>query len=135
MIIYSPLFVILDYCQTSGPLGMESRIISVHQISASSYFNETTTPDRGRLNMKNENRSFGAWVSAIDDTSQWYQVDFERIIKLIEIDTQGRTAFGSQEYWVKQYTVSYGYHPERIDAQFYQQSGQTKVNFSAFLCV
>jgi hypothetical protein len=103
---------------------MEDRRISVHQISASSSLDEKFLPDYGRLNV---DANHGAWIALLLDTAQWYQVDFERIVKLIEIHTQGRTPDANEEQWVKEYTVSYAHHPDRIDSQFYQKNGQAKV--------
>ena len=111
-----------ESCQTVRALGMEDRRISVHQISASSYQDVNSIPDYGRLNGRKVDGTFGVWIALYQDTNQWYQVDFNTIIKLIEIHTQGQS-----NQWVKEYTVSYGFHPNLIDYQFYQQNGQTKV--------
>ena len=101
---------------------MEDRRISVHQISASSSQDANSIPDYGRLNGRKVDGTFGVWIALYQDINQWYQVNFNTIIKLIEIHTQGQS-----NQWVKEYTVSYGFHPNRIDYQFYQQNGQTKV--------
>ena len=106
---------------------MQDRRISAHQISASTFWDPNYLPDYGRLNIRH---AHGSWLARNQNTDQWYQVDFEAIVKLIEIHTQGLGVTGR---WVKEYTVSYSFHPDRIDSQFYQQNGQTKVKQLCFL--
>ena len=115
----------LDFCQTARPLGMEDRRISTYQLTASTYF-ATTVPDYGRLNEQKTDEHFGVWLAKEENTDQWYQADFEKTVKLVEIQTQGRPQY--LPHWVKEYSLSYGLHPDRIDSQFYQENGQTKVN-------
>ena len=96
---------------------MEDNRIGAHQLSASSSHKQNKA-DRGRLNGASD------WASEHRDSNQWYEVDFMTTVRLQEIHTQG--APGHDE-WVKQYTVSYGYHPDRIDSLVYEQNGGTKV--------
>ena len=115
----SRLVNILESCQTPGPLGMEDNRISNYQLSASSEYGGLEK-HLGRLNGQ------ACWGANHKDMNQWYQVDFTTTVRLLEIHTQGRPINNGNQ-WVKQYTVSYGYRPDRIDSQFYQQDGQTKV--------
>ena len=98
---------------------MEDYRISKYQLSASSEY-EGLEKHLGRLNGQE------CWAAKHLDMNQWYQVDFTTTVRLLEIHTQGRPINNGNQ-WVKQYTVSYGYRPDRIDSQFYQQDGQTKV--------
>ena len=97
---------------------MEDNRIGAHQLSVSSIYDQIYTADRGRLNGASD------WAPQHADSSQWYEVDFMTTVRLQEIHTQGAPA---HDEWVKQYTVSYGYHPDRIDSLVYQQNGGTKV--------
>ena len=105
---------------------MGDRRISAHQISASSYEDANSIPDHGRLNGRKTDGTFGVWIAGYENTMQWYQVDFQTTVKLIEIHTQGQS-----HQWVKEYTISFGFDPHFIYSQSYQQNGETKVK----LCV
>lgn len=98
---------------------MEDNRIGAHQLSVSSSYNQNYKADRGRLN-----NAASHWASLHIDSNQWYEVDFMTTVRLQEIHTQGAPGF---DQWVKQYTVSYGYHPDRIDSLVYEQNGGTKV--------
>ncbi|CAH1267106.1 EDIL3 [Branchiostoma lanceolatum] len=70
-------------CHVSSPLGMESRAIQDHQISASSY-RGSNTPQKARLNWT------GAWRANFNNQDQWLQVDLLNRRTVTGIKTQGR---------------------------------------------
>ena len=93
------------------PLGVESRnVIRDSQLSASSY-EEGFKPDEGRLNGP------AHWAPASDDDdsgedngrNEWFQVDFQTIVKITGLQTQGPN---TDDYYTMELQVEYGNHSE-----------------------
>ena len=81
---------------------MESRQILDRQISASSEYDSEHSAQNGRLNFKNPPNP-GAWSPKLSDGS-WLQVDFENLVIITEVLTQGRSDLPQ---WVTSFTLSY----------------------------
>ncbi len=101
--------VIAESCMQ--PLGVESRnVIRDSQLSASSY-EEGFKPDEGRLNGP------AHWAPASDDDdsgedngrNEWFQVDFQTIVKITGLQTQGPN---TDDYYTMELQVEYGNHSE-----------------------
>ncbi|KAM8857385.1 coagulation factor V isoform 2-T2 [Synchiropus picturatus] len=95
----------LDGC--SVPLGMESRRIEDHRITASSTASswnwETWKPSLARLNKKG---TVNAWQARYNDQNQWLQVELPEIKKITGIITQGAKSL-MKEMYVISYTLQY----------------------------
>ncbi|XP_055012839.1 coagulation factor V, partial [Boleophthalmus pectinirostris] len=87
----------LDGC--SVPLGMESRQIKDHQISASStassWYGGPWKPSFARLNKQG---TINAWQAMTNDLHQWLQVELPQIKKITGLVTQGAKALGKEMY-------------------------------------
>ncbi|CAL9690457.1 unnamed protein product [Knipowitschia caucasica] len=87
----------LDGC--SVPLGMESRLIHDHQISASStassWFGGPWKPAFARLNKQG---TINAWQARSNDLQQWLQVELPQMKKITGIITQGAKSLGKELY-------------------------------------
>ncbi|KAF3698572.1 Neuropilin-1a [Channa argus] len=83
------------------PLGMESGEISSEQISASSQYNSNWSPERSRLNYK-EN----GWTPSDDTIREWIQVDLGFLRFITAIGTQGAISKETRKhYFVRSYKV------------------------------
>ncbi|KAM9804466.1 coagulation factor V [Neosynchiropus ocellatus] len=95
----------LDGC--SVPLGMESRRIEDHRITASSTASnwnwESWKPSLARLNKKG---TVNAWQARYNDQNQWLQVELPEIKKITGIITQGAKSL-MKEMYVISYTLQY----------------------------
>ncbi|XP_053129973.1 coagulation factor VIII isoform X2 [Hemicordylus capensis] len=94
-----------DLNSCSMPLGMESKAISNHQISASSHINRvlaTWAPSLARLNMQGR---INAWRPKVDSSAEWLQVNFQRTMRVTGIVTQGAKAFFTPMY-VREFSLS-----------------------------
>ncbi len=80
---------------------MESGEILDGQISASSEYDSKHSAQNGRLNYKNPP---GAWSAKLSDGRSWLQVDFENLVIITEVLTQGRSDLPQ---WVTSFTLSY----------------------------
>ncbi|KAM9408627.1 lactadherin-like isoform 3-T3 [Pholidichthys leucotaenia] len=93
----------------SEPLGMNSRLISDGQLSASSTFRTwgidafTWHPQFARLNKAGKTN---AWSPAHNNRSEWIQVDLEKTKRLTGIITQGAKDFGVVQF-VSVFKVAY----------------------------
>ena len=75
-------------CRNHEALGMESGAIHDEQIIASSQGGDNYAPARGRLKSAEKQ---GAWSAAINDASQWLQVDLgSNHLTVTSVATQGR---------------------------------------------
>ncbi|XP_038060996.1 uncharacterized protein LOC119731795 [Patiria miniata] len=90
-------------CSVEGPLGMEDGRIPDESITASSFWDNRAdhAPPRARLNTKGY---AGAWVEDSGDLSPWIQVDFNGIVTITGLITQGRE---DNDQWVTEYQVTY----------------------------
>uniref|UniRef100_A0AAY4CB89 F5/8 type C domain-containing protein n=1 Tax=Denticeps clupeoides TaxID=299321 RepID=A0AAY4CB89_9TELE len=93
-------------CPYHKPLGFESGYVRSDQISCSNedqyvgWFS-SWTPNKARLN----SQGFGcAWLSKIQDTTQWIQIDLKEVKVVSGILTQGRC---DAEEWMTKYSVQY----------------------------
>uniref|UniRef100_A0A668A3X6 Neuropilin n=1 Tax=Myripristis murdjan TaxID=586833 RepID=A0A668A3X6_9TELE len=83
------------------PLGMESGEISSEQISASSQYNSNWSPERSRLNYR-EN----GWTPSDDTVREWIQVDLGFLRFVSAIGTQGAISKETKKrYFVRSYKV------------------------------
>lgn len=92
----------LDGC--SVPLGMESRLIQDHQITASStansWYGGPWKPFLARLNKQG---TINAWQARFNDLKQWLQVELLQIKKITGIVTQGAKSLGKEQYVISYY--------------------------------
>ncbi|XP_029314616.1 LOW QUALITY PROTEIN: coagulation factor V [Cottoperca gobio] len=95
----------LDGC--SVPLGMESRWIKDHHITASSvassWYSGPWKPSLARLNNQGH---INAWQAKYNDMNQWLQVELPQIKKITGIVTQGAKSLGKEMYVIS-YTLQY----------------------------
>ncbi|KAM3862284.1 coagulation factor V [Diretmus argenteus] len=89
-------------CQLDGcsvPLGMESRLIEDHRITASStassWYSGPWKPSLARLNTQS---TVNAWQAKYTDMNQWLQVELPQVKKITGIITQGAKSFGKEMY-------------------------------------
>uniref|UniRef100_A0A4W5Q303 Neuropilin 1 n=1 Tax=Hucho hucho TaxID=62062 RepID=A0A4W5Q303_9TELE len=82
-------------------LGMESGAITSDQITASSQYNSNWSPERSRLNYK-EN----GWTPSEDSSREWIQVDLGFLRFVSAVGTQGAISKETKkEYFVRAYKV------------------------------
>ena len=98
---------------------MESGEIKDSQISASS---EEYSAQNGRLNFK-RNKSPDAWSARGSDSNPWLKVDFENLVVITEVLTQGR---GDFRQWVTAFTLSYSNGDDEFEQ--FTENGVQKVN-------
>uniref|UniRef100_A0A8D0HI73 F5/8 type C domain-containing protein n=1 Tax=Sphenodon punctatus TaxID=8508 RepID=A0A8D0HI73_SPHPU len=94
-----------DLNSCSMPLGMESKVISNQQITASSYSDNiftTWTPSQARLNLQGRTN---AWRPKANGQKEWLQVNFGKTMRVTGIITQGAKAVFTNMY-VKEFAVS-----------------------------
>ncbi|XP_035872236.1 coagulation factor VIII [Phyllostomus discolor] len=87
------------------PLGMESKVISDAQITASSYLNNmfaTWSPSQARLHLQGRTN---AWRPQVNNPEEWLQVDFRKTMKVTGITTQGAKSLLTNMY-VKEFLIS-----------------------------
>ncbi|XP_075900561.1 neuropilin-1a-like [Nelusetta ayraudi] len=83
------------------PLGMESWEITSEQITASSQYNPSWSPERSRLNYP-EN----GWTPSDDTVREWIQVDLGFLRNITAIGTQGAISKETKKhYFVRSYKV------------------------------
>ncbi|XP_013365450.1 PREDICTED: coagulation factor VIII isoform X3 [Chinchilla lanigera] len=94
-----------DLNSCSIPLGMESKLISDTQITASSYLINkfaTWSPSQARLHLQGRTN---AWRPQVNNPKEWLQVDFQKTIKVTGIITQGVKSFLTSMF-VKEFLIS-----------------------------
>ncbi|XP_073920289.1 coagulation factor VIII isoform X2 [Castor canadensis] len=94
-----------DLNSCSIPLGMESRVISDAQITASSYFTNmfaTWFPFQARLHLQGR---ANAWRPQVNNPKEWLQVDFRKTMKVTGIITQGVKSLLTSMF-VKEFLIS-----------------------------
>lgn len=95
----------LDGC--SVPLGMESRQIEDHRITASStassWYSGPWNPSLARLNKQG---TINAWQAKYNDMNEWLQVELPKVKKITGIITQGAKSLGKEMY-VMSYALQY----------------------------
>ncbi|XP_077966304.1 inactive carboxypeptidase-like protein X2 [Styela clava] len=102
----------LSYCG----MGMKSRDIPDHVITASSDFNYQHAAHHGRMDENavfhtaSNGFSVGAWCSGQNKNGEWIQIDFQRPRFIGGIVTQGRPIKYGWDFnqWVKTYKVACG---------------------------
>ena len=95
--LFSPLDCI-------APAGMESKLISDGQISASSQMDDNHAPQRARLNTKISGIKQGGWLPLANDPNQWLQVDLGSYTRVTRVATQGRDGY---DEWVTSFQLEY----------------------------
>ncbi|XP_052598742.1 coagulation factor VIII isoform X2 [Peromyscus californicus insignis] len=94
-----------DLNSCSIPLGMENKVISDTQITASSYFTNmfaSWSPSQARLHLQGRTN---AWRPQVNDPKEWLQVDLQKTMKVTGIITQGvKSLFTSM--FVKEFLIS-----------------------------
>lgn len=95
----------LDGC--SVPLGMESRRIEDHRITASStassWYSGSWQASLARLNTQG---TINAWQAKNNNKNQWLQVELAQVKKITGIITQGAKSLGTEMYVIC-YTLEY----------------------------
>jgi len=94
-----------DLNSCSMPLGMENKAISDAQITASSYLNSmfaTWSPSQARLHLQGRTN---AWRPQANNPKEWLQVDFQKIMRVTGITTQGVKSLLTSMY-VKEFLIS-----------------------------
>ncbi|KFO32846.1 coagulation factor VIII isoform X1 [Fukomys damarensis] len=94
-----------DLNSCSIPLGMESKLISDAQITASSYFTNkfsTWSPSQARLHLQGRTN---AWRPQVNNPKEWLQVDFQKTVKVTGIITQGVKSLLTSMF-VKEFLIS-----------------------------
>ena len=82
--------------------GMIDKSILNHQILASSTKLISTLdsfPWDARLKVP-----YGAWIAGVKDADQWLQIDFERVMRVRKIATQGHPRY---DYWIETFLLDY----------------------------
>uniref|UniRef100_A0A2K6G474 Coagulation factor VIII n=2 Tax=Propithecus coquereli TaxID=379532 RepID=A0A2K6G474_PROCO len=113
-----------DLNSCSMPLGMESKEISDAQITASSYLTNmfaTWSPSQARLHLQGRTN---AWRPHVNNPKEWLQVDFQKMIKVTAITTQGVKSLLTSMY-VKEFLISSSQDGQHWTLFF--QNGQVKV--------
>lgn len=59
------------------PIGLESGAITASRLTASSQWDETEGPRRGRLHMAAVEKQGGGWVARKNNKKQWIQVSLD----------------------------------------------------------
>ena len=106
---------------------MKNKTINGSAVTASSWFDERTGPEKAMLDMweKIDGRYYAGWRAGTDDDKQWLQVNLGRVMKITRIATQqGRyyntiSSSSSKNYyhyshccWVTSYSVSGQLHDQ-----------------------
>ncbi|XP_062313084.1 coagulation factor V [Osmerus eperlanus] len=97
-------------CQLDGcsvPLGMESKLIEDHHITASStatsWYSGKWYPSLARLNNQG---IINAWQAKYNDAGQWLQIELAQVKKITGIVTQGAKALG-KEMFISSYSLEH----------------------------
>ena len=99
---------------------MEDGNISDSQINASSEFFSYYLASHARLNHP------VFWAALSSNMDQWLQVDFNQVVPLTKVATQGRSLEQGDYYqWVTTYSLSYSHNGAAF--KFYKQFGEVKV--------
>uniref|UniRef100_A0A8D2D841 Coagulation factor VIII n=1 Tax=Sciurus vulgaris TaxID=55149 RepID=A0A8D2D841_SCIVU len=94
-----------DLNSCSIPLGMENKLISDAQITASSSFTNmfaTWSPSQARLHLQGRTN---AWRPQVNNPKEWLQVDFQKTMKVTGIITQGVKSLLTSMF-VKEFLIS-----------------------------
>ncbi|XP_030064798.1 coagulation factor VIII [Microcaecilia unicolor] len=113
-----------DLNSCSMPLGMESKHIQNHQITASSYMDKVLSswePSLARINLQGR---INAWRPKVSSNKEWLQVNFLKRKKVTGIITQGAKALFTPLY-VKEFTLSIS--QDGVSWMPLLQNGQQKV--------
>ena len=99
---------------------METGVVSDGLINASSTLGANHSAHHGRLHFQ-----AGAWSAAINDESQWIQVDLIGSSTTVTgVATQGNNDTDSQ--WVTRYRLRYS--DDGVTFRYYKEQGQTRAN-------
>ena len=104
-------------CQ--GALGMESRIITDGQISASTIRNSRHVASNARLHNQASANSGGVWEPSKKNANQWLQIDLVTQLSVTRVATQGRP---DGPHWVTKYHLQYSNNGSTF--QFHRERGK-----------
>ncbi|RMX52485.1 hypothetical protein pdam_00013777, partial [Pocillopora damicornis] len=88
----------------TSPMGMENKMLPDYAITASSEWAANHGASNARLYFMAGGGRTGAWSARTNAKSQWIQVDFEKMKRVTQIASQGRSDYAQ---WVTRYRVSY----------------------------
>ena len=74
----------------SLPLDLENGHVPDAAFSASSTASSKHSPARSRLNIQSNNKGKESWAAGANNGKQWLQIDFEELVRVTKIATQGR---------------------------------------------
>ena len=85
---------------------MKDKTIKDSAVTASSWFDERTVPEKARLDMMERigDRTYAGWITGTSDDKQWLQVNLERVMKITRIATQGG-CYKYNKCWVTSYSL------------------------------
>lgn len=95
-------------CETPISIGIaagSATLLDSSQLTASSSESRWHGPQFGRLNLAKSSESVGAWCSAIDDASQFFQIDLSQPKRIKKVQIQGRDS--TYPKYVKSFTLSF----------------------------
>eukprot|EP00057_Strongylocentrotus_purpuratus_P021374 XP_011675848.1 PREDICTED: uncharacterized protein LOC105443887 [Strongylocentrotus purpuratus] len=70
---------------------------------------------------------YGAWVASDKETQQWFQVDFERVMRVRKFATQGHPRY---DYWTSRYALDYTVNDTLDDDgswNAYEEEGEKRI--------
>ena len=96
---------------------MKDKTIKDSAVTASSWFDQKTGPEKARLDMweKIGGRLYAGWRAGTDDEKQWLQVNLGRVMKITRIATQWGRYYYDYDYdngRVTSYSVSSRLHDQ-----------------------
>ena len=99
---------------------MESGAIADSHIQATSQWDSSHAPFRGRLRYQGESFTAGSWSAGRNDLFQWLQIDLgSQYTKVTRVATQGRNGHSQ---WVTRYRLLYG--NDGLNFQYYRDQGK-----------
>ena len=105
-------------------MGMENYKITAAQLSASSQYNGYHSPNQARLHYKGGGGYAGAWAVAVNDLSQWLQIDLRVDANVTFVATQGRHNYNQ---WVTKYKLHYSGDGSSFQVYKQQEENSDKV--------
>ncbi|EDO38301.1 predicted protein, partial [Nematostella vectensis] len=111
--------VIFTDLKNAPALGMEDGRIKDDQIKQSSFFDNMSMGKHARLHLvESQPATRGAWVSNYGPFGQWIQIDFQRLVIVTKVQTQGRYR---HDQWITSFTISYSLYGTNWSV--YQEGG------------
>ncbi|EDO37662.1 predicted protein [Nematostella vectensis] len=111
------------YDADAPALGMEDGRIKDDQITQSSFIDNMSMGKHARLYLvESQPATRGAWVPSYGSFGQWIQIDFQRLVIVTKVATQGRHG---NDQWITSFTISYSL--DGTNWSVYQEGGVDKV--------